>query len=607
MRNSAPQGEGVHAQDLVFPWEDAATRSTAFRAAQAQLTVFDTFGVSQRGDLQLRLSGHIAGVDGEPLYVFENVPRLLAQRVVQGLNSELRVANGSTTVLAYRILLLGQEARSLEVQSVYLPRKRHIQRVKSVQVYDHALKRQADSVVHETTLRAIYDADNPKRMHHESTLGSSQMEGLMLHALSAHAQDFYGEAEDADAAVPTLQSRQLFSAFQPKGPVALKPQTGGPVKEKVKEKTVPTAPVKAPVPGPAVPKPVMLPKPSVPGDVLTVPEVQPVLPMSEAPPALDAAPSVVAPPPAAPAPDPWVRLRERVAIDEEVVRLAQSAVERCKPLLLRGAPGTGKTLIATTLAEAICGPGNFTLVTADARWTSADVIGGLRVVAGTGLQYAFSPGVVTRAAARHQASMAASGRPHALIIDEFNRANQDEAFGRLLTLLDSAYRGVMPLVGAEDGAPEQVYLPNDFLLIATMNDADSARLHEIGAALSRRFATVRVGIPSQEETFLSQKLPGEQITVLKELYGFVGRGEHTADLEHGRLRAFIPVGTYFMQEALDMNRQGLALDEALGALIQPLLLGQGQSALTALHLCAQKANLPVLSRMLGEALSQTHF
>jgi len=152
-----------------------------------------------------------------------------------------------------------------------------------------------------------------------------------------------------------------------------------------------------------------------------------------------------------------------------------------------------------------------------------------------------------------------------------------------------------------------VALPRDFLLIATMNDADSARLHEIGAALSRRFATVHVGIPRDEEAFLSRTLPAAELAVLEALYRVVGRGDPTTDLEQGVLRAFLPVGTYFMQEALDMHRQDLTLDEALSALIQPLLRGQGQRALNAMHLRAQEEQLPTLSRMLAEALSRTHF
>ncbi|MFC6592763.1 AAA family ATPase [Deinococcus lacus] len=254
-------------------------------------------------------------------------------------------------------------------------------------------------------------------------------------------------------------------------------------------------------------------------------------------------------------------------------------------------------MLATALAGALCGPGNFTLVTADARWTGTEVIGGLRVQPGAGLSYGFSPGVVTRAVERHQASMEASGRPHALIIDEFNRAHQDEAFGRLLTLLDPAYRSVMPLVSEEDGAPKPTYLPEDFVLIATMNDADIARLHEIGAALSRRFTALTVSVPRGERDFLAASEPG---SVLDALYEFVGTGD-PSDQASGRLRAFVPVGTYFMREALDLARD-LSLDEALLSLVTPLLPGLDKSALAALQARSDEGGF----QRLGAALARAH-
>lgn len=86
----------------------------------------------------------------------------------------------------------------------------------------------------------------------------------------------------------------------------------------------------------------------------------------------------------------------------------------------------------------------------------------------------------------------------------------------------------MPLVGIEDGAPAAEFLPENFLLIASMNDADAARLHEIGAALSHRFAGVRMGIPTGERPFLMARFPKTEDSI-ETLYDSVGSGDRTGN------------------------------------------------------------------------------
>lgn len=600
----ASQG-GPVTREVPFPWADRATEAPARQAAQAQLLVFDVHSAAPLGgEMRLIHSAHFSDREGAPLALYAPVPLKLAQALTQAERAALGFGQLTrTTVLAYRALPPGETARVLEARLVYLPRKNQVGKVKALTAYDHRLERRGEETVHICQVRASFDLDSGgKRDVHASTLAGSGLSALALHALSVSAAHPYGRLDGQDPPAPSPAARKLLSdLLQPPAPTPPKVKAPRPIKA---PKVQPEAAVQAPVPAPPAQAP-QIPNPEQerPPEGGTLVEERdaeaPVAPLRTVPP--------VPPPAPAPEPDPWARIRERMALDGEVLDQARAALARRRPLLLTGAPGTGKTLLATLLAEALCGPDNFTLVTADARWTSSEVLGGLRVVPGEGLRYAFFAGVVTRAALRHRESRRETGRPHALIIDEFNRAHQDEAFGRLLTLLDPAYRARMPLVGPADGAGEEVYLPDDFILIATLNDADAGRLHELGSALQRRFVTVPVGIPAEERTFLERAWPQVSAGQFGTLYDFVGTGDPVSDREAGRLRGCVPVGTFFMGEVLGLAAEGLGLDQALRLSVGPQITALGRAELSQLQERAGRAGLPRLAALLGEAAHAAPF
>ncbi|UQN09743.1 AAA family ATPase [Deinococcus sp. QL22] len=585
-------------QAVEFPWADEGSRAAAAAAAQLHLLVCDVISESARGpDAVLRFSGHVADDQGGPLAMFAPAPRPLLLAAERCARQSLLGSLTKTRVLAYRAVPFSERVLSLEALLRYLPRKKQVALIKDVALYEHHLERRGDGFLHQCQVRAAY-SEHGNRPQHRQPLGSSLSSGLLLHALSGPALPF-AKMEGQAPPRPSLDARNLLENLLRPAPVPLKKAPESAQAEPVSTDTevvlsVSVEPVPLSTPEPISAVPLSVTQPQAEPDPL-VPPPEPVLP------------EPVRPKPVPTPPGLWDDLQERLIIDPDVLDTARVSLSLARPLLLEGAPGTGKTLLATLLAEALCGSGNFTLVTADARWTSSDVLGGLKVAPGDSLRYQFQPGIVTRAAQRHHDSMQSSGRPHALIIDEFNRAHQDEAFGRLLTLLDPEYRSRMPLVSEADGAPEAVYLPPDFLLIATMNDADVGRLHEIGAALTRRFITLPLTVPREERAFLERTRSAVSRVQLDTLYAFVGTGQAAEDRATHRFRAYVTVGTHFMCEALALAGAGLTLDDALKTLIHPHLAGLTRAGLAALHGTAQQLELPRLAAELQAAAEAALF
>ena len=140
--------------------------------------------------------------------------------------------------------------------------------------------------------------------------------------------------------------------------------------------------------------------------------------------------------------------------------------------MLYGDPGTGKTALANLLLSQICGVKeakdgslipNYTIVTANAEWSNFEVIGGISPDDSGG--YYFKDGYVADAAKSCEKTMQEDGKPHYLVIDEFNRANIDEAFGKLFTVFE--YRDKQALLTAKETGGAPFMMPPEFRIIGT--------------------------------------------------------------------------------------------------------------------------------------------
>lgn len=156
-----------------------------------------------------------------------------------------------------------------------------------------------------------------------------------------------------------------------------------------------------------------------------------------------------------------------------------------KNLVYFGPPGTGKTRASQRLSAQVCS--GVKLVTANSEWTNYQVSGGYAPASNGGWES--SPGFMADAVQQCQNSLqSVPSRPSWLIIDELNRANLDQAFGEVFTLLDLDYRGEQPI----EFGDESVAMPLSFRILATMNTYDKAQLFSLGYAFRRRFAFVNV-------------------------------------------------------------------------------------------------------------------
>lgn len=233
-----------------------------------------------------------------------------------------------------------------------------------------------------------------------------------------------------------------------------------------------------------------------------------------------------------------------LALSTSVVTKATAHLRAGRNLLLVGPRSCGKTTLAHQLATALCGKENFTQVEAQNHWTASDLLGWLEQDEDG--HATFKEGLAARAARKCEASVTRKRqpRPHYLIIDNFERADMDLAFGKLFTVFE--YRELLPLLTTQEARGRPYLMPPEFRLIATYDTATTQGQEnlQMGFALRRRFAFVEVTIPStkQEERVLRSQAPKLDLTILTNLLKFTRT-----------VRDHYPLGTGYLVEALSAN------------------------------------------------------
>ncbi|MBE0657627.1 MAG: AAA family ATPase [Bryobacteraceae bacterium] len=179
---------------------------------------------------------------------------------------------------------------------------------------------------------------------------------------------------------------------------------------------------------------------------------------------------------------------EGVFLSEDEVEVLLRRLRTKKNLILRGAPGVGKTFVAKRLAFALMeakDEARLTMVQFHPSYSYEDFVRGYRPTPHAG-QFELVDGPFWYIC---KAAEADPDHKYVLVIDEINRSNVSQVLGELMMLLEADKRAkhyeVRPLYRRSDD--EKLFIPPNLYLIGTMNIADRS-LALVDYALRRRFA-----------------------------------------------------------------------------------------------------------------------
>lgn len=288
----------------------------------------------------------------------------------------------------------------------------------------------------------------------------------------------------------------------------------------------------------------------------------------------------------------YEKISEILLIPKDKVIEILIALISGRHVLLAGPIGTGKTRLASLIPEIFWAKvGGYWAkdYTATSDWNTQDVIGGIYPKMENGkVVYDIQYGCVVDTIAEnwelgidggHRIRCKSQERTPKvyqekklsyrgiwLVIDEFNRADIDKAFGQLFTSLRT--RNLKIPTNDIDSSYKDLRIPQDYRIIGTLNTADKHFLFQLSDALKSRFAYIEVDIPESEdyekEIYYAMKNAIDELNLKKENYeDFIILDDNSRKIVSGKLDTdfynFILEAYYYLDSVRIFKKLGTAI------------------------------------------------